>query len=333
MVNVAINGFGRIGRLVLRAGINDKNINFVAVNDLAPTTTLTHLLRYDSVHGPFSGTIEAKNDSMVVNGSKIKVTSEKDPTKLPWKDLDVDIVVESTGRFLTKDLAAQHLKAGAKKVLLSAPPKDEDIKQIVRGINEHTIEKEDLIISNASCTTNCFAPMAKVINDNYTISGGVMTTVHAYTSDQLHVDGPHKDLRRARAAAVNIVPTSTGAAKAVQKVIPQLNGRLYASSLRVPVVDGSIVIFVAEISKSPSVEEVNNLFKNVSQHHLKGVLEYSEEALVSTDIIGNPHSCIFDSQLTRRVDDNILHVVGWYDNEWGYSNRMVDIAKLMPKKI
>ncbi|MBW2980942.1 type I glyceraldehyde-3-phosphate dehydrogenase [Candidatus Woesearchaeota archaeon] len=332
MVKVAINGFGRIGRMVLKAGIKDKKIDFVAINDLTPTSTMAHLLRYDSVHGPFPGTIEAKDNSMVVNGSKIKVVSEKDPTKLPWKKLGVDIVVESTGIFRTKELASLHLKAGAKKVLLSAPPKGEGIKQIVKGINEHTIEKDDKIISNASCTTNCFAPMAKVINDNFGIEGGVMNTIHAYTSDQRHIDGPHKDLRRARAAAVNIVPTSTGAAKAVQKVIPQLKGRLYAASIRVPVPDGSMVIFVAEINKSPTVEEVNALFKNVSKSHLKGVLEYSEEALVSTDILGNPHSCIFDSQLTRRVDDNILHVLGWYDNEWGYSCRMIDIAKIMAKK-
>ena len=332
MVKIAINGFGRIGRLVLKAGINDKNIDIVGINDLAPVPTLTHLLRYDSVHGPFPGTIQAKEKSMVVNKKDIPVFAEKEPRKLPWKKLGVDIVVESTGIFRTKELASLHLKAGAKKVLLSAPPKGGKIKQIVKGVNEHIIEKDDIIISNASCTTNCFAPIAKVINDNYKINGGVMTTIHAYTADQRIVDGPHRDLRRARSAALSIIPTSTGAAKAVQKVVPELEGKLYAASIRVPVPDGSIVIFVAEIEASPTVEEVNRLFKNVSQHHMKGVLEYSEEALVSSDIIGNPHSCIFDSQLTRRVDDNILHVVGWYDNEWGYSCRMIDIAKLMAKK-
>ncbi|MBW2984885.1 type I glyceraldehyde-3-phosphate dehydrogenase [Candidatus Woesearchaeota archaeon] len=332
MVRIAINGFGRIGRLVLKAGIKDKNIDIVGINDLAPIPTLAHLLRYDSVHGPFPGTLQAKEKSIEVNKKNIAVFAEKDPKKLPWKKLGVDIVVESTGIFRTKELASLHLKAGAKKVLLSAPPKGGKIKQIVKGVNEHIIEKDDVIISNASCTTNCFAPIAKVINDNYKINGGVMTTIHAYTADQRIVDGPHKDLRRARSAALSIIPTSTGAAKAVQKVVPELEGKLYAASIRVPVPDGSIVVFVAEIEASPTVEEVNELFKNVSQHHMKGVLEYSDEALVSSDIIGNPHSCIFDSQLTRRVDDNILHVVGWYDNEWGYSCRMIDIAKLMSKK-
>ena len=332
MVKIAINGFGRIGRMVLRAGIKDKNIDIVAINDLAPVPTLSHLLRYDSVHGPFPGTIEPKEGALVINGQIVKVVSERDPKKLPWKKLGVDIVVESTGIFKTKELASLHIKAGAKKVLLSAPPKDEGIKQIVKGVNEHLIEKDDLIVSNASCTTNCFAPIAKVINDNYKINGGVMTTVHAYTSDQRIVDGPHSDLRRARSAALSIIPTSTGAAKAVQKVIPDLKGKLYAASIRVPVPDGSIIVFVAEIEASPAVEEVNKLFRDVSQSHMKGILEYSEEALVSSDIIGNPHSCIFDSQLTRRVDDNILHVIGWYDNEWGYSNRMIDLVKIMAKK-
>lgn len=332
MVKIAINGFGRIGRMVLRVGIKDKSIEFVAINDLAPVPTLAHLLRYDSVHGHFKGIINAKETSIEINKKDIPVFSEKDPTKLPWKKLGVDIVIESTGIFRTKDRASLHLKAGAKKVLLSAPPKDDGIKQIVKGVNEHTLKKDDLLVSTASCTTNCFAPIAKVINDNYGIEGGVMTTIHGYTSDQRIVDAPHKDLRRARAAAVNIIPTSTGAAKAVQKVIPQLKGRLYASSIRVPVPNGSIIVFVVEINKSPSVEEVNELFRNVSTHHLKGILEYSEEAIVSSDVIGNPHSCIFDSQLTRRVDNNILHVIGWYDNEWGYSCRMIDIAKLMAKK-
>ncbi len=332
-MRVAINGFGRIGRLILRAGINDPEIEFVAINDLSSAGTLAHLLRFDSVHGPFQGTIQAKEKSIEVNGNGIRIFAERNPENLPWKDLEIDVVMECTGLFTTPELMSKHLTAGAKKVLLSAPPKVEgSVKTIVMSINEHTYNGETLV-SCASCTTNCFAPLAKVINDNYGIISGVMTTIHAYTNDQEVLDSPHPDLRRAKAAALNIVPTSTGAAKAVYEVIPELKGRCIGSAIRVPTPCGSLVHFVAEIGKKGTpVEHINWLFKNVSQYHMKGILEYSEEALVSTDILGNPHSCIFDSQLTRCIDDEIIVVVGWYDNEWGYSNRMIDVAKVMMRK-
>lgn len=332
MFNIAINGFGRIGRMILRAAINNPQISIVAINDLTDPGTLAHLLRFDSVHGQFQGTIQAKENYIIINGKDVKVFSEKDPSKLPWKNLNIDIVMECTGLFRTPQLMSQHLKAGAKKVLLSAPAKgDEKVKTIVMGVNEHTYKGEDLV-SCASCTTNCFAPLAKVINDNYIIESGVMTTIHAYTNDQTILDAPHKDLRRAKAAGLNIVPTSTGAAKAIAEVIPELEGKCIGAAIRVPTPCGSMVHFVTEIKKKGvSVEEINTLFKNVSIYHMKGILEYSEEALVSTDIINNPHSCIFDSQLTRAIDEEIIVVVGWYDNEWGYSNRMLDVAKVMIK--
>ena len=333
MINIAINGFGRIGRLVLRAGINDKKIRFVAINDLTDPGTLAHLLRWDSVHGKFPGTIKAEKDSIIVNGKEIKVTSKKDPKNLPWKRLKVDVAVESTGFFRKYEECQLHLKAGAEKVVLSAPPKgDKPIKQIVIGVNHNTYNHED-IVSNASCTTNCFAPMAKIINDNYRIIDGVMTTIHSYTSDQSILDGPHKDLRRARAAALNIVPTSTGAAKAIGEVIPDLKGKIIGSAIRVPTPDASLCHFVSELEGKRNLcitEEINTLFKKMSQTKYKGILEYSDEALVSTDVIGNPHSCLFDSQLTTCVGNDLI-VVGWYDNEWGYSNRMIDVIKLVMK--
>jgi len=332
-IKLAINGFGRIGRLALRVAINDPVIDIIAINDLTNAGTLAHLLRFDSVHGPFNGSIEARKSSIVVNGKEIQVLSEKSPEKLPWKNLDIDIALECTGLFTSCESLCGHLRAGAKKVLLSAPSKGgEKIKTIVMGVNEHTYYGENLV-SCASCTTNCFAPLVKVINDNYGFDSGVMTTVHAYTNDQTILDAPHKDLRRAKAAALNIVPTSTGAAKAIAEVIPELEGKCIGAAIRVPVACGSMVHFVAEINKKGvSVEEINKLFRNVSQYHMKGILEYSEEALVSSDILGNPHSCIFDSQLTRCIDNEIVVVVGWYDNEWGYSNRMIDVVKLMMKK-
>ncbi|MCG2720000.1 MAG: type I glyceraldehyde-3-phosphate dehydrogenase [Nanoarchaeota archaeon] len=331
MINVAINGFGRIGRLVFRAGIEDKNINFVAVNDLTDTETLAHLLKYDSVHGKFPYDVKATKDSLVVNNKKIKSFAEKDPELLPWGKLNVDVVVESTGFFRTYDLAYKHVKAGAKKVLISAPAKGEKkIKMIVMGINEGECGKEDIIVSNASCTTNCLAPLAKVLNDKFGIENGFMTTVHAYTSDQRLVDTPHSDLRRARAAALNIVPTSTGAAKAISEVIPELKGKLNGESIRVPTADGSLTIFTVNLKKATSIEEINKEFKKSSQTYLKGILEYSEEPLVSTDIIGNAHSSIFDSQLTD-VKDKLVKVISWYDNEYGYSCRMIDMIKHMIK--
>ncbi len=331
MVNISINGFGRIGRLVLKAGINDRRLKFVGINDLTEPGTLAHLLRWDSVHGKFPGVIKAKKDSMVVNGKEIKITAEKDPRKLPWKKLKVDVVVECTGRFRKYEEAFLHLKAGAKKVLISAPPKgNKPIKQIVMGVNDNIYNNEE-IVSNASCTTNCFAPMAKIINDNYKIIDGVMTTVHSYTNDQRILDGAHKDLRRARAAALNIVPTSTGAAEAIEAIIPELKGKIIGSAIRVPTPDASLCHFVAELEKRRNfciTEEVNSLFRKMSSTKYKGIIEYSDEALVSTDVIGNPHSCLFDSQLTTCVGNNLI-VVGWYDNEWGYSNRMIDVVKLM----
>jgi len=331
MINLAINGFGRIGRLVLRAAIKDPKINIVGINDLTNPATLSHLLRFDSVHGPFGKDLSSTDNALVIEGKEIPVFAEKDPSKLPWKDIGVNAVAECTGFFRTCPLMKQHLKAGAEKVVLSAPCKGDGVKTIVFGVNEHEYEGQNLI-SNASCTTNCFAPMAKVLNDNYGIDGGVMTTVHAYTGDQRIHDAPHADLRRAKAAALNIVPTTTGAAKAVMRVIPELKGRLVASSIRVPVADGSLVNFVAELNKTGvPVEEINDLFKNVSKYHMKGILEYSEEALVSTDILGNPHSCIFDSQLTSVIDSEMVVVTGWYDNEWGYSNRMIDLIKYVMK--
>ena len=329
MVKVAINGFGRIGRMVFRAGIIDSAVEFVAINDLTDTKTLAHLLKYDSVHGKFEGTVTHKEKSLVVNGKEIPVFAEKDPANLPWKDLNVDVVVESTGIFLSKELAGKHLKAGAKKVLLSAPAKEDDVKTIVKGVNEHTYDnKTDHIISNASCTTNCLAPMVKVLHDNFGVEKGFMTTVHAYTADQRLVDAPHKDLRRARTAASNIVPTTTGAAIAVAQVIPELKGKLDGIAIRVPVPDGSITDFVCILKKPATKEQINELFKNVAIYHLKGVLEYTEDPIVGIDIVHNPHSVIFDAALTN-VNGSMVKIVGLYDNEWGYSCRMIDVLKMM----
>ncbi|HHE36851.1 MAG TPA: type I glyceraldehyde-3-phosphate dehydrogenase [Candidatus Woesearchaeota archaeon] len=331
MVRVAINGFGRIGRMVFRAGHANPNIEWVAFNDLTDTKTLANLLIHDSVHGRFQGEVSYTDNSLVVNGTEIKVFAEKDPEKLPWKELGVDLVVESTGFFRTKELAGKHLRAGARKVVISAPAKGEErVKTFVLGVNEHEYNKEeDVIISNASCTTNCLAPMVKVLNDNFRIKRGFMTTIHAYTGDQRLVDAPHKDLRRGRHAAINMVPTTTGAAKAVTEVIPELKGKLDGIAIRVPVPNGSVTDFVCEVEKAVTRQEVNELFRSVSKHHLKGILEYSEDPLVSTDIIGNPHSCIFDSQLTNVLEGNFIKVVGWYDNEWGYSCRMIDLINKM----
>ena len=329
MVRVAINGFGRIGRQVLQAGINDKDIEWVAVNDLTDTQTLAHLLKYDSVFGVFSGTIDFTHDTLIVNGKEIKVLAEKDPTKLPWRALKVDIVVESTGFFTTKEGAAQHIQAGAKKVLISAPAKNPDLT-IVKGVNEHVYDKsKHHIISNASCTTNCLAPMVKVLNDNYGVVRGFMVTAHSYTADQRLVDAPHKDLRRARAAAVSIVPTTTGAAKAVAEVIPEMKGKLDGFAWRVPTPDGSIVNLVCEIKKPTTQEHINWLFNEVSKYHMKNVLQYTEDPIVSRDIIKNAHSCIFDALSTAVINGTFVSVSGWYDNEWGYSSRIIDVLKLL----
>lgn len=331
MINVAINGFGRIGRLVLRAGINDKNINWVAVNDITDAKTLAHLFKYDSVHRKFEGKISHTDDSIIVDGRKIKVLKVMEPEKLPWKNMKIDVVVESTGKFADRESCQKHLEAGAKRVVVSAPAKNPDIT-IVKGVNDQQYDKKKHnIISNASCTTNCLAPIVKVLHDNFEILNGFMTTVHAYTSDQRLVDAPHKDLRRARHAALSIVPTTTGAAKTVTEVIPELRGKLDGIALRVPVADGSITDFVCRVKKKTSTEEINNLFKKISQTSLKGIIEYTDEPLVSVDIIENQHSAIFDSQLTNVIDGNFIKVVAWYDNEMGYSHRTVDVVKLVGK--
>ena len=326
MVRVAINGFGRIGRLVFRAGYKDLEV--VAINDLTEPYVLAHLLKYDSVHGRFKGTIKSTDHSLIVDGKEIKVIAERDPEKLPWKKLKIDVVVESTGRFRAREDASKHLKAGAKKVLISAPAKDPDIT-IVKGVNEHLYDKKKHhIISNASCTTNCLAPVVKVLNDNFGFDRGFMTTVHADTNDQHVTDLPHKDLRRARAAGSSIIPTTTGAAIAVTDVIPELKGKLDGMAMRVPILDGSITDLVCELKKEVSVEEINCLFKNVSQHHLKGIMAYTDEPIVSVDIIHDPSSCIVDG-LSTKVMGNLIKVIAWYDNEWGYSNRMVDVIKML----
>jgi glyceraldehyde 3-phosphate dehydrogenase len=327
MIKVGINGFGRIGRMVFRAGINDPEIEFVAVNDLADAKILAHLLKHDSSQGKLHANVFEENGKIVVDGKVIEVFAKRDPAEIPWGKMGVDVVVESTGFFVDKDGASKHLSAGAKKVLISAPAKG-DVLTIVKGVNEHVYRKEeDHIVSNASCTTNCLAPIVKVLEDNFGIEHGFMTTVHSYTGDQKLLDAPHKDLRRARAAAVNIVPTSTGAAKAVALVIPTLKGKLDGISLRVPTPTGSITDFVCKLKKNTNANEVNELMKSVAQYHLNGILEFSEEPLVSSDIISNPHSSILDSKLTSVIDGNLLKIVSWYDNEWGYSNRMVDMIK------
>lgn len=314
--------------MVFRAGHKHPNIEFVAINDLTDTKTLTHLLRYDSTQGKFEADLYHDEHSITVNGNRIQVLSEKDPKNLPWKDLNIDVVIESTGFFTTKDAASKHIEAGAKKVLLSAPGKD--MITIVKGVNEHTYKGEE-IVSNASCTTNCLAPLVKVLDDNFGVEHGFMTTIHAYTGDQRLLDAPHKDLRRARSAAVNIIPTTTGAASAVGKVIPHLEGKLDGNAIRVPVATGSLTDFTCVLKKETSIHEINELFRNVSKKELKNVLQYTEEPLVSTDIIGNIHSSIFDAQSTRVIDKKLVKVVAWYDNEFGYSHRMIDLINIIGK--
>ncbi len=326
---IAINGFGRIGRHVFQAALSDPALRIVAVNDLTDPPTLAHLLKYDSVHGRFHGTVEARGSALVVNGQEVRVLAETDPAKLPWRDLQIDIVVESTGRFTDGPDLQKHLQAGAKKVLLSAPGKGVDLT-IVKGVNEHLYDPvRHHVISNASCTTNCLAPMVKVLHDNFGVKWGFMTTVHAYTADQRLVDAPHKDWRRARHACVSIIPTTTGAAKTVGEVIPDLKGRLDGIALRVPVPDGSVTDFVCVVNTPTTRDAVNGLFRDVAQQHLKGVLEYTEDPIVSADIVHHPASCIFDAQSTFVTDGVFVKVLGWYDNEWGYSCRMVDLLRLM----
>ena len=330
MVRVAINGFGRIGRVFYRACYTDKDIEVVAVNDLTDAKTLAHLLKYDSVHGHFPKTVKASDDNLVVDGKKLLVLSEKEPQKLPWKKLKADVVVECTGFFTKREDAALHLEAGAKKVLISAPAKNSPDLTIVKGVNDKDYDKNKHdICSNASCTTNSLAPVIKILNDNFGVKRGFLTTIHAYTADQQLVDAPHKDLRRARHAALNIVPTTTGAAKAVAEVIPELKGKLDGIAVRVPVPDGSVTDFVCEVEKEVSIEDVNKVFKKAADSSMKGVIEYSDEPLVSSDIVGNSHSSIFDSLSTNVIDGHLVKILAWYDNEWGFSHRMVDVIKKM----
>ncbi|MFA6089108.1 MAG: type I glyceraldehyde-3-phosphate dehydrogenase [Candidatus Woesearchaeota archaeon] len=327
---VAINGFGRIGRMVFRAGLDDKDVDFVAINDLTDTKTLAHLLKYDSVHGKFKGEVSHDATNIIVNGKKYPIYAKKDPLELPWKDLNVEIVIESTGFFTKKEGAQKHITAGAKKVIITAPAEGDIDFNVVKGVNEHLYDKsKHHIISNASCTTNCLAPIVKVLDDNFGIVRGFMTTIHSYTGDQRLVDAPHKDLRRARSAAVSMVPTSTGAAKAVALVLPHLKGKLDGIAVRVPTPDGSFTDLVCEVKKETSVEEINKLFKAVADFHLKDVLEYTEDPIVSCDIVGNSHSTIFDAGLTKVMNKTFVKIGAWYDNEWGYSCRVIDIVKLM----
>ena len=326
---VAINGFGRIGRLFCRASANQNDYEIIAVNDITSTQVLAHLLKYDSVFGQFTQQVELKDNSIIVAGKEIKVFSEKNPENLPWKELGIDLVVESTGLFRKRDDAAKHLKAGAKKVIISAPATEPDIT-IVLGVNDSQYNHDQHhIISNASCTTNCVAPVVKVLHDNFKVTRGNMTTIHSYTNDQRILDLPHKDLRRARAAAQNIIPTSTGAAKAIGIVMPELAGKITGSAIRVPTPNVSLVDLVVDLGKSTNADSLKKLFREAAEKELKGILEYSEEPLVSTDIIGNDHSSIVDGQFITDIDGDMIKILSWYDNEWGYSCRIRDlIAKI-----
>jgi glyceraldehyde 3-phosphate dehydrogenase len=326
-VTVGLNGFGRIGRLVFRRLLQKgKEVKIAAINDVTDAKTLAYLLKYDSVHGIFEGEVKVDGDAIVVNGSRYKVLAEKDPSKLPWGALGVDIVIEGTGIFTSREKLQLHIAAGAKKVILTAPAKDDIDATVVLGVNDSVLTGKEQFISNASCTTNCLAPMVKVLNDTFGLDHGYMTTIHSYTNDQRLLDLPHKDLRRARAAALSIIPTTTGAARTVGKVIPELKGKLDGFSLRVPTPDASITDFVAILKKPATKEQVNEAMKKAAEGPLKGILQYTEEEIVSVDIIGNEHSCIFDSKLTMAMGTTVK-VFGWYDNEWGFSCRVVDLIK------
>ncbi len=326
---IGINGFGRIGRLVFKAAHSRSDVEFVAINDLTDAKTLGTLLKYDSTHGRFPDTVTFDDNSITVGGKQIKVLAERDPSNLPWGDLGVDVVVEATGIFRQRAQIQKHIDAGAKKVVLTVPAKDEIDATIVLGVNDYELKAENQIVSNASCTTNCLAPVAKVLHDNWGIKRGLMTTIHGYTNDQALLDAPHKDLRRARSAAVSLIPTTTGAAKAVGMVIPALNGKLDGLAVRSPHPNGSIVDLTAELENPATAEEINAAIKAAADGPMKGILEYTEDPIVSIDIVGNPHSSIFDAQLTRSMGGNFVKVFSWYDNEWGYSNRVVDlIAKI-----
>ncbi len=325
-IKIGINGFGRIGRLVFRRCKELGGFDFVGINDLTDAKTLGHLLKYDSVHGKYNGEVIVEGDTLIVDGDRIKVTAERDPAQLNWGELGADIVIESTGVFRTKEACMKHIEAGAKKVVLTVPPKGDVDATVVLGVNDEILTGNEQVISNASCTTNCLAPMVKVLNDSFGLDKGFMTTVHSYTNDQRLLDLPHKDLRRARSAAVSIIPTTTGAAKTVGKVLTDLAGKLDGMAIRVPTPDGSITDLVATLNKEVTAEEVNAAMKAAAEGPLKGIMEYSEEPLVSADIVGNPHSVIFDA-LSTMANGNLVKVVGWYDNEWGYSCRVVDLVK------
>ena len=323
---IAINGCGRIGRLILRALLHKDKTELVAVNDLTDNKVLAHLIKYDSAHGKFPGNVEADEENLMVNGNSIHAFAEPDPEKLPWEELNIDLVLECTGFFRDREQASKHLNAGADKVIISAPAKGE-VKTIVLGVNDHMISKEDKILSNASCTTNCLAPMVKVLNDSFGISKGFATTTHAYTADQRLQDTPHKsDLRRARAAAINIVPTSTNAGTALSLVLPEMEGKIKASAVRVPVIDGSMTELTCILNKSVTLDEINAVFRIASDNGLNGVLEYTADPIVSSDIIGNPHSCIYDSLLTQVAGEHV-RIIGWYDNEFGYASRLSDLVE------
>ncbi|MCK5707973.1 MAG: type I glyceraldehyde-3-phosphate dehydrogenase [Candidatus Aureabacteria bacterium] len=328
-IKVGINGFGRIGRNVFRLMMADGGFDVVQINDLTDAKTLAHLLKYDSTHGKYKGTVESKDGAIVVDGKEITISAIKNPAELPWGEKGVEIVLESTGVFRKREQLEMHLKAGAKKVLLTVPSKDKIDATIVSGVNDDDLKPEHEIVSNASCTTNCLAPLVKVLDENFGIVKGLMTTIHAYTNDQKILDFPHSDLRRSRTAAANIIPTSTGAAVAVGKVYPKLNGKLDGMAMRVPVVNGSITDFVAMLEKPATKDEINAAFKKASEGAFKGILEYCVDPIVSSDVIGNPASSIFDSLATIVMDGNMVKVVSWYDNEWGYSNRCIDLIKKM----
>jgi glyceraldehyde 3-phosphate dehydrogenase len=324
-MKVAINGFGRIGRITLRALLEKNGIEVAAINDLSDTATLAHLFKYDSVHRSFKGTVSADENKLIVDGKKIRVFSEKDPSKLPWKQLGIDLVIECTGKFTNAELAKKHVNAGAKQVIISAPSGDRDLPTIVLGVNDDSVDLTAVVLSNASCTTNNVATMVKVLDDNWGVVNGYITTVHSMTGDQNLHDAPHKDLRRARAASASIIPTTTGAAKAITAIFPHLEGKLGGAGIRVPVLNGSLTDFTCILKVVPSAEEINLAFKKASDGFLENILEYTSDPIVSVDILDNPHSCIFDSDLTSVVG-NLVKVVGWYDNESGYSNRLADLV-------
>ncbi len=330
-IRIAINGFGRIGRLVYRAAHSDPRFEFVAINDITDAKTLAHLLKYDTTHGRFAAKVEVEEGGFRVDGKALKVLAEKDPTKLPWKELNIDIVVESTGAKAFRDRKGiqQHVDVGAKKVLLTVPSKDEIDATVVLGVNDGALKPEHKLVSNASCTTNCVAPMAKVLNETFGLEYGFMTTIHSYTNDQKVLDAPHSDLRRARTAAANIIPTTTGAARTVGKIMKELKGKLDGCAVRVPTINGSLTDLVAIVQKDVTIESINAAFRSAAQGPMKGILEYTEDELVSSDIIGNPHSCVFDAKSTMVMGTRMLKVFGWYDNEWAYSMRCVDLLARM----